>query len=64
MGLICKSPQGQKDIQHYNWVSSQTQGISVCLPRDPSVIFRVDDYQYKGDMAMRSDILQKIQKFN
>lgn len=64
MGLISKSMIGQQEIQTFNWVSSQQQGISVCLPRDPSVIFQVNDYEYKGDLALREDVWDKIAKFN
>ena len=61
---MCKSPQGQHDIKYFNWVSSQTQGISVCLPKEPSVLFKVDNYQFKGDISQRDDIWNKVAKLN
>ena len=51
MGLICNSGEGRAEIAKYNWVSSQTQGMSVCLPKDPSVLFNVKDYQFQGDLS-------------
>ena len=36
----------------------------MCLPKDPSVVFKVNDYKYQGDLALRNDIWDQIKKFN
>lgn len=49
--MISKTNEGKKEIERYNWISSRNSGISVCLPRDPSVLFKVKKYEYKGDIS-------------
>jgi hypothetical protein len=64
LGLICNSSEGRREVQKYDWMSSLSQGISVCLPRDPKRLFKVADYTFKGDLASRVDIWERIDKFN
>jgi hypothetical protein len=46
MGLMCNSQEGRREVTKYNWMSSLSQGVSVCLPRDPMKLFRVSDYTF------------------
>lgn len=64
MGLICNSSEGRREVQKYNWMSSLSQGVSVCLPRDPKSLFKVSDYTFKGDLASRTEVWDRIDKFN
>jgi len=36
----------------------------VCLPRDPSVLFKVADYTYTGDLSQRNEIWDKVNLMN
>lgn len=51
-------------MQKFNWMSSLSQGVSVCLPRDPKSLFKVSDYTFKGDLAARPDVWERIGRFN
>lgn len=64
LGLICNSPDGRREVQKYNWMSSLSQGVSVCLPKDPKVLFKVSDYVFQGDISQRNDLWERISKFN
>ena len=41
-----------------------SQGVSVCLPRDPSVLFKVSDYTFTGDLSQRAEIWDKVNLMN
>ncbi len=41
-----------------------SQGVSVCLPRDPSVLFKVSDYTFTGDLSQRTEIWDKVNLMN
>ena len=64
LGLICTSEEGRREVQKHNWISSVSQGVSVCLPRDPSVLFKVADYTYTGDLSQRNEIWDKVNLMN
>jgi len=47
IGMLSSTPSGMKEIQKHNWFSSKTKGISnVCLPKEPSKLFNVQDYYF------------------
>lgn len=51
-------------MQKHNWISSLSQGVSVCLPRDPKVLFKVQDYTYQGDLSQRDEVWERYTKFS
>lgn len=51
-------------MQKHNWISSISQGVSVCLPRDPAVLFKVSEYQFTGDLSQRNEVWDKINQLN
>jgi hypothetical protein len=51
-------------VQRHNWLSSLSQGISVCLSRDPKVLFNVQDYTYQGDLSQSDDVWESYAKFS
>ena len=62
--MICTSEEGRREVQKHNWISSVSQGVSVCLPRDPAVLFKVSDYTYTGDLSQRTEIWDKVTLMN
>lgn len=52
IGMLSSTPSGMKEIQKHNWFSSKTKGISnVCLPKEPSKLFNVQDYFFQGSIT-------------
>jgi len=60
LGLLTNTNEGKKEVLRYNWLSSVSNGLSVCLPRDPNALFRINDYQYLGELALQDEIWNKI----
>jgi len=57
---------GRKEIQKYNWLFSKSQvasgAVSVCLPRDPRRMFKVDTEAYKGSITCNAQLLTNMKE--
>jgi rapamycin-insensitive companion of mTOR len=46
IGMMCRTSIGRREIQKHNWLFSKSQvasgAVSVCLPRDPKNLFKVE----------------------
>ena len=60
---MCSSPLGRREVQKFDWMSSLSQGVSVCLPRDPKRLFKISDYTFRGDLSQRVEVWDKLVSF-
>ncbi|KAJ3298719.1 hypothetical protein HK104_010434, partial [Borealophlyctis nickersoniae] len=56
LGLICRTPEGMEILEEYGWESvspphGQLEGL--CIPKDPSRLFRIDGWEFKGSWPKR-----------
>jgi rapamycin-insensitive companion of mTOR len=55
IGMMCRTSIGRREIQKYNWLFSKSQvasgAVSVCLPRDPKHLFKVETGQFEGSIT-------------
>mmetsp|Transcript_35775 Transcript_35775/g.54788 ORF Transcript_35775/g.54788 Transcript_35775/m.54788 type:complete len:219 (+) Transcript_35775:3867-4523(+) len=66
IGMMCRTSIGRREIQKHNWIFSKSQlasGIvSVCLPRDPRNLFKVDSGPFKGSITCQKQVVQNIKE--
>ena len=64
IGMMCRTSIGRKDIQKHNWLFSKSQvasgAVSVCLPRDPRKMFKVETGAYQGSITLQKDFLKNV----
>jgi len=66
IGMMCRTSMGRREIQKNNWIFSKSQlasGIvSVCLPRDPRNLFKIDNLPYKGSITSNLSVVQNMRE--
>lgn len=66
IGMMCRTKQGRREIQKHNWLYSQSQVASgsdtICLPRDPRNLFKVDGGTFKGSMTCQPQVVQNMKE--
>ena len=55
--MLSNTFEGKKEICRFDWIASRTKSVSsVCLPKNPSTLFRVSEYTFHGSMAADKQI--------
>jgi rapamycin-insensitive companion of mTOR len=64
IGMMCRTEVGRKEVQKHNWLFSKSQvasrSVSVCLPRDPRNLFKVETGRYQGSITCQKKLLLNI----
>lgn len=50
--MLSNTSEGKKEILQYEWIASRTKSVtSVCLPKNPETLFRINEYDYQGSIT-------------
>ena len=50
--MLSNSVEGKWEILQYDWIASRTKSVtSVCLPKNPETLFRINEYEYQGSIT-------------
>ena len=64
IGMMCRTRVGRNEIQKHNWIFSRSQvasgAVSVCLPRDPRKMFKVETEPYQGSITCDPRMIKNI----
>ena len=64
IGMMSRTSAGRREIQKYNWLYSKSQvasgAVSVCLPRDPKNLFKVEAGPFIGSLTCSSELLANV----
>lgn len=65
---MCRTHLGRREIQKHNWLFSKSQvasgAVSVCLPRNPRNLFRVETGSFKGSITCQKKVIDNVKKMN
>ena len=64
IGMMCRTSVGRREIQKHNWLFSKSQvasgAVSVCLPRDPKNLFKVETGQFEGSITFQKKMMDNV----
>ena len=50
--MLSNTTEGKREILQYDWIASRTKSVtSVCLPKNPETLFKINEYDYQGSIT-------------